>query len=331
MIKYLIILLDDISTSFCHYENTRSERNLIPLDTLKKAVLWGLKENVAFQFLFPAYELPKEYLEIINSVYHASIVPSDYGMIPLAESDVVIISGVEGINPDGYSKEVSYVLRDSFPNLISAVESIKLLIKNVDRLSIVPTDVEKYTDAFNESYTAFLNNLVDCIKDQYIAGHYPQVNVVTDRVLLAKMNNCNAGTESLTLCPDGKFYICPAFYFDGNGYDVGSIDAGLDIRNQQLYKLDHAPICRICDCWQCKRCIWLNRKLTHEVNTPSHQQCVISHLERNASRKFLDDIRFFGEFMPEKEIPELDYLDPIIKVEKSNEKRNWKSIRYRKR
>ena len=66
MIKYLIILLDDTSTSFCHYDNTRSVRKLISLDTLKKAILWGVKENVIFQFLFPSYELPKEYLEIIK-------------------------------------------------------------------------------------------------------------------------------------------------------------------------------------------------------------------------------------------------------------------------
>lgn len=316
MIKYLIILIDDTSTSFCHYDNTRSVRKLISLDTLKKAILWGVKENVIFQFLFPSYELPKEYLEIINSVYHASVVPSDHVISPLVKYDVVIISGVDRITLENYSKEVSYVLRDTFRNLILAVESIKLLIKRIDRLSIVPTDIEEYSDSSNESYTVFLNNLADCVKDQYISGHSPQVNVITDRILLEKMNNCSAGTESLTLCPDGKFYICPAFYYDNNGYNVGSIETGLNVRNQQLYKLEYAPICKICDCWQCKRCIWLNRKLTLEVNTPSHQQCVVSHLERNASRKFLYDMRNFGDFLCEKEILELDYLDPIIKVEK---------------
>ncbi|MCM1028918.1 MAG: hypothetical protein NC342_05985 [Pseudoflavonifractor sp.] len=32
-------------------------------------------------------------------------------------------------------------------------------------------------------------------------------------MMLDKMNICNAGDESLTLVPDGKLYVCSAFYF----------------------------------------------------------------------------------------------------------------------
>ena len=66
---------------------------------------------------------------------------------------------------------------------------------------------------------------------------------------------------------------------------VGDLDTGLQIPNQQLLKLDHAPLCRICDAYHRKRCVWLNQKLTWDTNTPSHQQCVLAHLERNASRE----------------------------------------------
>lgn len=88
---------------------------------------------------------------------------------------------------------------------------------------------------------------------------------------------------------------------------------GLDIKNPQLYRLDHAPICRHCDAYQCKRCVWLNRKTTLEVNTPSHEQCVVAHVERNACKELLTAIRKHGEFMPEKEITEIDYIDPFEK------------------
>ena len=97
-------------------------------------------------------------------------------------------------------------------------------------------------------------------------------------------------------------------------FSIGSLTDGLDIKNSQLYKLDHAPICRICDAYQCKRCIWLNRRMTMEVNTPSHEQCVIAHLERNESRKLLYLLREHGQFLPEQEISEIDYLDPFDKV-----------------
>ena len=132
------------------------------------------------------------------------------------------------------------------------------------------------------------------------------------------MNNCNAGWENITLAPDGKFYVCPAFYqsdsqttIEDKALAIGDLQNGLDIKNPQLYKLSHAPLCRNCDAYQCKRCVWLNRKTTFEVNTPSHEQCVVAHLERNASRKLLQSIRKHGEFIPEVDIKEINYLDPF--------------------
>ena len=91
---------------------------------------------------------------------------------------------------------------------------------------------------------------------------------------------------------------------------VGDLESGLQIPNQQLLNLDHAPLCRICDAFHCNRCIWLNQKLTWDINTPSHQQCVIAHLERNAAR----DLQLqFGTKNLSKEniIKEIEYLDPF--------------------
>lgn len=51
--------------------------------------------------------------------------------------------------------------------------------------------------------------------------------------------------------------------------------------------------------------------MTLEVNTPSHEQCVVAHLERNASRQLLASIRDVGTFLPGKEICDIDYLDPF--------------------
>ena len=173
-----------------------------------------------------------------------------------------------------------------------------------------------------------LSSLSTEIEKLYVEGKSPQLNLLTDRMMLDKMNNCNAGWENITLAPDGKFYVCPAFYHaqqaDGSemsisevcekGFSIGDLKSGLGIKNPQLYRLDHAKLCRNCDAYQCKRCIWLNRKTTCEVNTPSHEQCVVAHLERNASRVLLNNIRKHGSFLPEKEeIKEIDYLDPFDK------------------
>ena len=150
----------------------------------------------------------------------------------------------------------------------------------------------------------------------------PMVFKIFDRSfkMLDKMNNCNAGWKSITLAPDGKYYVCPAFYLPkenenyGLGkskFSIGDLVNGVDIKNSQLYKLSFAPLCRDCDAYQCRRCIWLNRKMTYEVNTPSHEQCVVAHLERNASRELLISIRKHGVFLPEMNIKNISYLDPF--------------------
>jgi len=146
-------------------------------------------------------------------------------------------------------------------------------------------------------------------------NNYCSIHVLTDRMMLKDMNNCGAGDTTVTLAPNGKFYVCPAFYFDDEQNCVGDLKRGLDIKNKQLYKLDHAPICRLCDAWHCKRCVWLNKKTTLEVNTPGHEQCVIAHLERNASKTLLGNIRKHGTFLPEfDDIKDIDYLDPFDKI-----------------
>ncbi len=315
MIKYLIIQLDDTSVSYCHYSNSSSKPRLIPLETLKRGIEWGLKENVTFQFLFPGYELSQEYKDIIESVYHASIMPYGHRYeVEKAESDVIVISDLKNLEFVADKAHTTYVVRGTLSDLIDAVEKIKGLIEKVNRIMVIPTDVEKYNDSLNEAYSMFLDNLGECVKEEYAKNHYVQLNLLTDRIILDKMNNCNAGYESISLCPDGKFYLCPAFYFDGHSFSVGDVENGLDIKNRHLYKLEYAPICRTCDSWQCKRCIWLNRKMTLEVNTPSHQQCVMAHIERNASRSLLANIRKIGQFLPGKEISELTYLDPFDKL-----------------
>lgn len=188
------------------------------------------------------------------------------------------------------------------------------------RLNVVITDVETFTDADFEAYRDVLAALAAVVEQCYMDRKFPQLNLLTDRMMLDRMNNCNAGVENITLAPDGRFYICPAFYLTGNEEDyglgkarfnVGDLEHGLDLKNEQLYRLDHAPLCRRCDVYQCKRCVWLNRKTTYEVNTPSHEQCVVAHLERNASRSLLANIRRHGTFLPGHEIKEIDYLDPF--------------------
>lgn len=308
MIQYIVILLDDISTSFCHYTNEKADRRLIPLQTLKDGICYAMKENLNIQFVYPNYKLPKEYLAAIDSIDHTDIYPAEMS----DNADVVVFDSLIAAKDYVFKEEVAYLIRTDKVSLFNEYKIIGEILDKVTRLNIVITDIETFTEDDFMAYKSLLSNLAERVEQIYVSGKSPQLNLLTDRIMLEKMNNCGAGDTSVTLAPDGKFYVCPAFYLSADGYTIGDMVNGLEIKNSQLYRLDHAPLCRRCDAWQCKRCIWMNRKTTLEVNTPSHEQCVVAHLERNASRKLLIDIRKHGKFMSGSEdIKEIDYLDPF--------------------
>ena len=270
-----------------------------------------MKENLMIQFVFPNYVLPEEYLKMIETIDHTKIKPLEQSV----GADVIVAQSWEDLGKVRKVRtDIPVVLRTSKEDLLVNYEQIIPNLKDIAHLNIVISDVNKFTEADFGRYKVILGKLAKNIKDEYKKGKAVQLNILTDRMMLDKMNNCNAGYESITLAPDGKFYICPAFYLEPDGYTIGDIQTGLDIKNPQLYRIDHAPICKNCDAYQCRRCIWLNRKTTLEVNTPSHEQCVVSHLERNASQQLLESLRECGNFFVGRTISTINYLDPFNNI-----------------
>lgn len=308
MMQYLIIQLDDTSISFCHYENNVKVRRLISLDDLKAGILFAMKENLSIQFLYPDYELPDDYKNAIETIDHSKIVPAN----SQEEAEVIVFNDWTTFLSHQFVLSQTYVLRTSRKDFFDNYLSLDKVLANTYRLNVVFTDITNFTNADFDVYPKVLQTLSKMLETCYARGENPQLNLLTDRIMLNGMNNCNAGCENITLAPNGKFYICPAFYLEDEAAVVGDLHTGFDIKNQQLFRLDHAPLCRNCDAYQCRRCIYLNKKTTFEVNTPSREQCVVSHLERNAARSLLTSIRQEkADFMNGVEIKEITYLDPI--------------------
>lgn len=307
-LQYLVILLDDTSISFCHANNPLKNKNLIPLEILHEAIMFSMKHNLMIQFVFPDYELPKEYNELIETIDHVKI-----------GKDVLVY--------DEIPTKVDYkniVLRLTISDFLQRQFDIAQLLPKVSRLNISITDIENFSDKLTEEYKRALEMLNSVLLNSYKQGNLPDLNILTDRLKLNQMHNCEAGIENITLAPNGKFYICPAFYYDekmgistrmchttnDSSRSVGDLNSGVKIPNQQLLRVENAPLCRICDAYHCNRCIWLNQKLTWDNNTPSHQQCIMAHIERNSSRELSKKLKGIG-FAIENEIKEINYLDPF--------------------
>lgn len=306
--QYLVILLDDTSVAYCHADNPLKERRLMPLDTLRKAILFGMKQNLMIQYIYPDDDLPEEYNALIESIDHVKI-----------GRDVRVYNGV----PASLAGK-NVVLRLTIGEFIAGQYDIAALLPQVERLNICLTDIAAFRDEQAEDYKKALETLNAVLVNLYKKENPTQVNMLTDRLVLTEMHNCEAGIGNITVAPNGKFYLCPAFYYDEQmgisnrmnhstkdaSRSVGDLDSGLQIPNKQLLELDHAPLCRKCDAYHCHRCIWLNDRLTMDANTPSHQQCVLAHLERNAGRE-LQQILAAQGLHTGNEIPEIDYLDPF--------------------
>ena len=314
MLQYLVILLDETSTSYCHYRIPKKKgQKLIDIEILKRGIRFAMMENLMIQFVYPQNELPPKYLDVINSIDHINICP--YVRKKEIKSDVVVFNEIP-LNLLEY-KYPTTIFRLTpqeffdFPFYLA-----KEIFQKVDRLNIVIREIDPIQFWDLDRYKKKVEEIAVWVEQEYIKGNTPQWNLLTDRMMLSKMNNCGAGDSTITLAPDGNFYACPAFYYEMNNASIGDLNNGLNIPNQHLYKLDYAPICQHCDAYQCKRCVWLNKKKTLEVNTPSHEQCVASHIERNASRELLLKICKHNEFLSNTEINEIDYLDPFNNIDK---------------
>jgi len=309
MLQYLIILLDDTSVSFCHYPNKETNRQLIDLDNLKNGIRFAMKQNLMVQFVYPDYKLPESYEAVIESIDHHKIKP---GVLKEEKADVVVYDYTTFAPKEIFTQKPgrTFVLRISKNELFNEYREIVRLLKSLNRLTLVITDIDTFREEDFDVYKRILSSLKTSMMEELKEGNIPQLNTLSDRIQLEEMNNCNAGIGNITLAPNGKFYICPAFYLEDKEDSVGDLTKGVVIPNKQLFKLDYAPICRKCDAYHCKRCVWLNRKTTLEVNTPSHEQCVTAHLERNTSRELLNELKGNGYF-PDKAIKEIVYLDPF--------------------
>lgn len=307
MIQYLIILLDDAATSYCSY-SVNSAPHQISIDTLKAGIRYAMCENWMIQFVYPPFDLSDALKAEIETIDHHRFLPAKKSD---GDADLIIFNSAEEFQTSTLNGNKVYALRTDKRNLFVYAGIIAEKLKDIKRLNIILTDVETFGTADFDNYKKTLDTLVDAIAKDCRSGMSPQLNLLTDRLTLKAMNNCGAGENNITLAPDGKFYICPAFYYDKTSESIGDLASGLDMKNPQLYRLERAPLCRRCDAYQCRRCIYLNKKTTLEVNTPSHEQCVVAHLERNASRRLQEKLMEQGILISGEVISEIDYLDPF--------------------
>ena len=279
----IVVILSSRSTAFCVSDNPHKEAYLIPISTLRNIVEKAHKENLKLEFVFPEQELTPEYMEVIDSIEHHKITPASSKSV----GDAVVLNGWNELSV-ACLENAFCILRTTREEFYKSVMELEPLLKKAERLNLVFTDEDKFCKDDENPYREALSQLSLLVLHQWLNGHIINVNVITDRLQLSEMDNCNAGWKSITLAPNGKYYICPDFYYTHEEDSCGDIEKGIDIRNPLLYKLNHAPLCRDCGAYHCQRCVFLNKKKTLEVNIPSYEQCVKADIELSISKQFYE-------------------------------------------
>lgn len=303
--QFLTILLDDSAIPFCSYSSRRIDR-LIDIDDLINGISYAKRNRLYLQLVYPGFELPSEYVNVISTIEHIAICPYESAS---SNADIVVLTG-ETIDNPSVREDAVYIVnisKDQLPSLFDIVHKVHL---RTPRINVVLNDIEDYSESDFYAYRQELERIRELISVTEEGMLNFQINVLTDILLLGKMNNCSAGLDSITLAPNGKFYICPAFYYLNESDSCGDLN-GLKIKNAQLLDLNHAPICSQCDAFHCRRCLYKNQLQTLEINTPSYEQCYITHIEREQSRLLGLTLPKNGCF---RSLDEIDYMDPFEKL-----------------
>lgn len=279
----VVVLLSSKSTSFCVSDNPYHDETLLPLASLQQIVEKAKKEDLKLDFVFPERDMPDGYMEVINSIEHHNITP----VAAKSMGDAVVFNGWNDVSAFDIGNKFC-ILRTSLVNFYNSIGKLTPLLQNAERLNIVFTDEEKFCKDDKQPYQEALEQLSQIVLIEWQKGHEVNLNVITDRLQLTEMDNCNAGWKSVTLAPNGKYYICPDYYYANEEDSCGDIENGPDIKNPLLYKLNHAPLCRDCGAYHCQRCVFLNKKKTLEVNIPSYEQCAKAEIELNVSKQFYE-------------------------------------------
>ena len=310
----LNILLTNQGVSWCHYRVAKMNEIFITKQSLEKAILFAEEYLYNLTFTIGSSPLPEEIRSIITNQRGSIIAPwyivDDSQLFQNREIIFVADSKNLPSNKRFIDNMLLHIYRNELPALFNITKKVT---SYCHRLNIILMNLENFNVKDLKEYEKQLASITNLFINPSNNFKIREINVITDRLSLNKMRNCNAGIEQVTLSPEGKFYLCPAFYYLDSEGSIGDLNNGLNIPNLRLMKLENSPICRECDAYQCHRCIYLNKLRTFEYNIPSYNQCVIANLEHNATADLVEKL----DNLEKDEIKDLhkhDEIDPMVRL-----------------
>lgn len=301
--KSLQFITDDTITPHCTYRNIKNSENKMSSYIFQKGLEFA--KNNGFE---PILLCTSDIQMNVFLDNYTCIFGNTKSIIP--ENSIIIYDNNADINTKA-GLEICILLINK-ENIQNIFELVTKLMKHNERINLIIEDIDKWGNEEIEIYTHQLQSLVDLVAENYKKNNIIEINILTDILNLKSMCNCDAAENTFTLAPNGRIYMCPAFYFNNPDNHIGSLEEGINIKNTNLLKLENSYICSQCDAYHCRRCKFQNKMLTGEINTPSRIQCLISHIEREQAKQL--QLKLNGMYEFKNILSSIDYYDPLDKI-----------------
>ena len=276
--SYLYLLLSDRGPAFCHYtanadsyivmsqevfdagmQYARSH-NMIPVYIGNPTELWSKADRHCVHVRIDEYRFLKQLeineVELRIPIFHPT-------------SDRTQLGGLDGAS--------TCILAIDKTTISELLLTISALSKYYSRINVMKTDVRGWDNIIMSAYKEELKRIE---KWRHQSSVKVDINILPIRGTAGE-SRCAAGISEYTLAPDGNFYICPAYYFDGL-FSCGSIADGIINPYKEILSMDKRKKCAMCSNDNCMACTYLDFSRHHMLGATSLQQCSIATAEKEA-------------------------------------------------
>lgn len=308
-LRYMYIICSDKIIPHCSYKSNANGEAVISNELIKKGLKFCSDNYMLPIFLGECnHGLTKE-----NNVYYEFV---DFKNRNSAESIPIYYGKLEEIGIPKYRTDMVTLLCNK-NNLSELYKIIVYLFQYHQRINLFIQDFDLWEQDELTLYEGLLEQVAEYIINAYKNSKKLQLNALNDLIHLRTSRDCGAGRSSITMAPDGNFYICPAFYFDKKCQSIGNIDEGISLNNKAQLKRTTSESCIECGVLSCNRCLYSNYSKTNEINIPTAQQCKLNYINGRISNKLRDRLVEYKEFsemyINSTQINKfIDYLDSDI-------------------
>lgn len=232
--KVILVMMDDDCDSpcFCYHSSVIGQKK-ISSETLTQILWWASElkpEPPELVFLVhPSETLPNPIIELLAEMPESiacTLVELNQQKkigIPVLANQTVIVPNIEYF--EKYSPDISgrpYVLHVNRED-ISKLH--KILINhhsdNMGHFTLRPRELHLWDEKDFQLYKEELLEIALYSQRLSAAGK----TIETTDIFTGRSERCPAGQSMLTIGPDGLFYLCPAFYYAGQNYSIGSMSS----------------------------------------------------------------------------------------------------------